>query len=232
MGESAADEARRQFAEIQQGLQARYGGTTGTGAFATELAGREFSKNATAIRSQVANVIAQADDKLLQVKQMADVAAKEIENNTNSQVSQLRDNLQQALNAIRQEKGQLQTWKSQKAVEAIQSYQNQAAQIRESNTQFLRDLYMQQQQAEATLKERMTSARQAAESFKNQNIMVPGQQTPLGVRQGSRGTTTDLSGNVMSIPQGSYFAGSYSPNQDDDLTALLERAAASGGGSL
>lgn len=213
MGESAADEARRQFAEIQQGLQSLYGGTTGTGAFATELAGRGAMGQIFQIRQNLSNVIAEADDKLLQIKKVGELAQKEIEQNTNAEISQLRDQLQLGLGEIRREKGQLQTWKAQAAAEAIQQYQNMASQIRARNTQFLQDLYAKQVDAENQLKLKLTSARQTQESFKVMDLQQPGQESPVSVRYGSRGTIQDLNRQPISPESGSRL---YSIGKDDD----------------
>ena len=43
--ESVIEQARRQAAELMQGIQARYGGTTGTGRFTSEILGSQATRN-------------------------------------------------------------------------------------------------------------------------------------------------------------------------------------------
>lgn len=151
MGEDAASEARRQFAEIQQGLQSRYGGTTGTGQFANEIAGSQTLRNIANIRTGVARSIGALDEKLAQVKEIGRIALQDIEDQTTEQISKAKNNLETQLAGIRQQKGELQARKAELAANAIQFYQQTVNQVNASNAQFKQQLFMQQQQAENQL---------------------------------------------------------------------------------
>lgn len=220
LGESAIDEARRQFAEIQQGLQARYGGTTGTGAFAGELAGRETLGNVADIRQNLSNAMLEIDNKLQQVKEIGRISEQEIQENTQQQIRDAKSQLDLALADIRNQKGQLQARKAELAANAIQWYQGEVNRVNQQNAQFLQDMYVRQTEAEQALALKMQGARQAAESFQTYNLSKGGQNTP--VRIGNRGTALDFQGNPIQVAPGStlYNVGAY-PNQSQEEDELL-----------
>jgi hypothetical protein len=168
MGEDAASEARRQYSEIQQGLQARYGGTTGTGAFATEQAGSTTLRNIANIRQGVQQAVAGLDEKLVQVKEIGRISLQDIESNASDQIAKAKSNLELSLSDIRRQKGELQSRKAELAANAIQIYQNSVNEVNARNAQFKQGLYVQQQAAEQQLqlaKQRATSLTNGAQPF-------------------------------------------------------------------
>lgn len=181
--ESAIDEARRQFSELQQGLQARYGGTTGTGQFASEIAGSQALKNIAGYRQNLSGAIQNIDDKLEQVRGSTQIYLRDLEDQATSQKSQAKAQLDQALNQIRQAQGELQGRKAELASNAIQIYQNQVNDINARNAQFLQQLYVQQTAAEQQLAAAKQRASQAASEFSLVN--VPKGATPLLFNQAS-----------------------------------------------
>lgn len=150
--ENAADEARRQYAEIQQGLQARYGGTSGTGAFAAELSGRQAQQNIGKLRQGLSEAMLQIDNKLQQVQEVGRIAALDIEDNARSQTNQAKQQLDAQLAQIRTQKGELQARKAELAANAIQLYQNQVNNINAQNAAFKQNLFLSQQAAEQQLR--------------------------------------------------------------------------------
>ena len=180
-GQSAADEARRQYSEIAQGQQARYGGSTGTGRFANEILGAQTLRNIGQVRQQVSNAVLQIDEKKQQVEEIGRIALQDIQDKTTDQIQQARDNLNIELSKIRQQKGELQARKAEMAANAIQIYQNQVAQVNQSNAQFLQQLFMQQQQATQQLELAKQRAAQTASEIPELKFSVLGEgQTLVG----------------------------------------------------
>lgn len=204
MAESAADEARRQYAEIQQGLQSRYGGTTGTGAFAGELAGRDTMRNIGNIREGLSTAIGEIDNKLVQVRELGRIAEQDIADKTSAMIVQARNQLNENISNIRRMQGELQSRKAEMAMSAMQNYQQLVAQVQARNAAFKQQLYVQQQQAEQALAAKRASAQQVAESFSLYNLQQGKQVTP--VRIGNKtGTALGLNGQPMDVTGGRLY---------------------------
>ena len=219
-GESAVDEARRQFSEIQQGLQARYGGTTGTGAFASEIAGRETLGNISGIRTNVSNIMQGIDDKLVQVKEVGRLAADDINNKTQDRISQAKQNLDLQIGDIRKQQGMLQAQKAQMAAESIQQYQNSVNQFKMQQQQFLQDLYGKQYQAELELKSAQAKAKQIGSSFSVQDLTGLAKQfTPAGLQFSATGKLGQ--GGTFQNP--SFSLGPVKQAEDDYLKQLINQ---------
>ena len=183
-GESAADEARRQYSEISQGLQSRYGSTTGTGKFSNEILGGQTLRNIANVRQQVSSALVQIDDKIQQVQEIGRIAIQDIEDKTRSQVQQARDNLELQLADIRRQKGELQSRKAELASNAMQIYQNTVNQVNAQNSQFLQGLYMQQQSATQQLemaKQKASSITSSNPDWKNVSFALPGENAGQGL---------------------------------------------------
>lgn len=179
---SAADEARRQYSEVQQGLQSRYGGTTGTGAFATELAGGQTIRSIAGIHEAASKALAGLEDKRVQVQEIGRIALQQIENDANDQIAKAKSQLELSLADIRNQKGQLLAHKAEMAANAMQHYQDTVNQVNANNTAFKQQLFLQQQ-----------AAQQQLEAAKQRASSITGSANP-----------TDLSGLVqsLSIPEG------------------------------
>lgn len=181
LGESAADRARRAFAEIQQGLQARYGRSTGTGAFAAELAGRETLRNLADIHGQVSQAIAGLDDKLIQVREVGRIMGQDIENQTRDLVAKAKNNLELQLAEIRRQKGEIQSRKAELASQAIQLYQNSVNQVNSQNAAFKQNLFLQMQDAENKIRLQIQKGQDAINQIRLRNINIGRQTTPASV---------------------------------------------------
>lgn len=192
-GESAADEARRQFAEVQQGLQGRYGGTTGTGAFAAEMAGRDTLGRIANIRQTVSAALAEIDDKKVQIEELGRIAAEDIDNDARNSVTQAREQLNSVLASIRGQRGELASRKAEMAMNAMQEFRALKAQVDARNTAFKQQLYMNQQAAAEKLANAQQRAQGIAESFKLYDARDAAGNSQT-IRYGNQGTVQDIYG--------------------------------------
>ena len=180
LAENAANEARRQYAEIQQGLQSRYGGTTGTGAFAAELSGRQTLQNIGKIREGLSAAMLQIDNKLQQVQEVGRIATQDIEDKAAAQIRDAKNNLDLQLADIRRQKGEIQANKASMAANAIQMYQNTVNNVNAQNASFKQNLYLSQQAAEQNLKMAQQQAQGIAQSYQQTDYSAGQQDTPVG----------------------------------------------------
>jgi len=220
-GESAADEARRQFAEVQQGIQGLYGGTTGTGAFATELAGRDTFGRIADIRQTVSGALKEIDDKKVQIEELGRIALEDIDNSARDQITQARSQLNSTLATIRGQKGELASKKAEMAMNAMQNFKALQAEVEARNTAFKQQLYINQQTAAEKLAQAQNRAKAVAESFKVYNAKdMAGKIQPI--RYGSQGTVQDIYGQPTEFqPQSLYGIGGALPDdKKEDPNAL------------
>lgn len=188
--QSASDAARRQYAEIQQGLQSRYGGTTGTGAFTSELAGGQSLRSLSDIKINAANAQKGLDEKLQQVQEIGRISLRDIENQAMDQTSKAKNQLDMQLADIRNQKGQLMAHKAELAANAIQAYQQTVNQVNQANAQFKQQLYMQQQAAQQSLQSAMQKASRIASAATPEDLTSYVQSLQPLVNQGYSPTVT------------------------------------------
>lgn len=169
--QSASDAARRQYAEIQQGLQARYGATTGTGAFASDLSGSQTLRSLSDIKTAAANAQTQLSQKLQEVQATGQTLLKQINDQAGQQISQAKDNLNAQLSDIRNQKGQLLAHKADLAANAMQQYQATVNQVNAANAQFAQQLYVQQQSAQQSLQAGLSKAGAIASAATPQDLI-------------------------------------------------------------
>ena len=147
-GESAISAARRQAAQLMQGLQSMYGGTTGTGAFKSEILGSQAMQNISGNQQAMQTTlgkIAQAEN---DVRGQTTNILKQIDDSLTTQKEKARNGLQQALSQIASQKAELASSKAQMRIQALQNYQNLVADINARNTQFKQQLYAKAQSAQ------------------------------------------------------------------------------------
>jgi hypothetical protein len=207
---SAADEARRQYSEVQQGIQSRYGGTTGTGAFATELAGGQAIRSIANVHEAAGKAIAGLDDKLVQVQEIGRIALQDIENQARDQTAKAKSNLELALADIRNQKGQLLAHKAEMAANAMQHYQDTVNQVNANNTAFKQQLFMQQQAAQQQLEAARSRATSIVSNAQPTGLGGYVDKTNLYTGQGQQAAQVGAGG-------GSINLGKTSPNSIDDL---------------
>lgn len=214
-GENSVNEQRRGLSEINQGLQARYGGSTGTGAFASEIAGSETLRNIGSIRQTLSQNLQGIDDKLVQVKELGRIAQQDLEDKASDQIRSAKSNLDMQLADIRRQKGELQSRKAELASNALQIYQQTVNQVNASNAQFKQQLYSQQLAAEQALQQSLQKGSAAIQSLSLQNVMLPGQKSPVAL--GYNNKTNTFSQPTMG---GNLFQGSLTDQtkqQDEQL---------------
>ncbi len=197
--QSASDAARRQYSEIQQGLQSRYGGTTGTGAFAAEQAGTQTLRSMADIKTNAAQAQAALSDKLQQVQEVGRTALAHIESDTQDQVQKAKSNLELQLADIRNQKGQLMAHKAELAANAVQMYQQTVNQVNTANAQFKQQMYAQQQAAQQQLQAALQKASSVASAATPEDLMSYVQSLQPIVNAGYSPTITQKSPGGGSI---------------------------------
>jgi len=184
IAEEGKNQQRSALAEVRQGLQALYGGTTGTGAFATELAGRETMGNIGKIQTNLANAITEIDNRLNQVKETSKIAVEEAENEAINLKDRAKAELQANLAQIRMQKGELQMRKTELAYQAMQRYQETVQAVNARNAQFKQSIAQQMFAAEQKLKEARqrgeTIAQQYQVDITNPNVVSQFSNLPAG----------------------------------------------------
>lgn len=216
--ESAIDEARRQFAEIQQGLQARYGGTTGSGAFVEGLAGRQALQNIGQQRQALTQAITTIDDRLEQVRSVTEMAQQDVDQQAEAQKAQAKAQLDNALNSIRIARGELLSRKVELAQNAMQFYQQQVAEVNARNAAFKQQLYRDQQAAEQKLLGAKDTATKQIKQFELVNI----NDNPYVFNPYTGATQPASSGpqGVGQLPGSAIYGG----QEDDELGRLNAQA--------
>ena len=150
-------QARRQAAELMQGIQARYGGTTGTGRFTSEILGSQATRNIAQNQAALRQYKAQMDSELQNTMSKIGLAENELKTKVTSLINQEDQNLQQAkiqlranldksLADISQQRSMLETEKANKRYEILNDYQNRLDQVERYNLDHKRQLEAQYQQ--------------------------------------------------------------------------------------
>lgn len=142
---NAIEEAKRMYAEMSQGTLARYGTTTGTGAFLTEQLGQSTGRNIALLRQGLQQSLQDINDKKTQVQQMGELAVRGTNERFDQAIQTEQDNLQKAIVQIKGNEAMLQSNKAQMAAQAIQHYQDTVNNLNAQRAQ------QQQQWAIATL---------------------------------------------------------------------------------
>ena len=161
-GENAKDEARRQAAQILQGIQSKYGGSTGEGSFASALFGANTQRTMGGINQTLQQNLKDIDDKIQQVHEVSRIGEEQINNYASEQTNQAKQWLQGKLGEIRANQATLLTHKADLAYQALQQYQ-----------QFLQSVELNKQ----NLYNNLTLQRDKASQY------LQGQQQQLGVLQ-------------------------------------------------
>ena len=183
--ESATQEARRGFSEIQQGLISRFGTGVSTGLGATGILGAQTLKNIANIRNTLQQAVQQIGLTREAVKDQTDAYIRQAETETETQKQQARSQLQNNLAQIGQARGELQSRKAEMGYSAMQNYQQVVQQISARNTQFQQQIYLKSQEAQQKLESANNEAnnRLANLSFES----IPAGNILLGVNKQTGG---------------------------------------------
>lgn len=158
--ESAVSEARRQASELSQGIQARYGATTGTGAFANQILGSQAMRNIAQNRAAFQEVSGQINSAAEELKNQTANLVQQEESQAELAKERARNEFQSAMASINQEKGRLESDKARMRVEGLMNYQNLVSEINARNAQMKQQLYLQAQEAEQRLANYASQAQQ------------------------------------------------------------------------
>lgn len=153
---NAITQAQQAYNEISQGIQSRYGGTTGTGAFANEIAGRGTSNNIAQFQTNLTNALGGLDQAAQQVQLVHDQNIKDLTAQTNAAIQQAKSTLQTNISNIQMQQGQVQSAKAQQIANAVIDYQKSVDAVNQMNTQYQQQLQMQQNQIQAQLAQART----------------------------------------------------------------------------
>ena len=149
---SAIDEARRNAAEMQQGLQARYGGTTGTGAFVGELMGRDALRNISENRTALQYTLGQIGDAEESLKREVTTQKQNLDMQLSKAKQDLRQWLMSEVNKINMAKGELESGKAEMKLNAMNDYRTYVAEVNARNAAFKQDLFTRYEESNGRLK--------------------------------------------------------------------------------
>ena len=144
--ESVIEQARRQAAELMQGIQARYGGTTGTGRFTSEILGSQATRNIAQNQAALQNAMSKIGLAENELKTKVTSLINQEDQNLQQAKIQLRANLDKSLADISQQRSMLETEKANKRYEILNDYQNRLDQVERYNLDHKRQLEAQYQQ--------------------------------------------------------------------------------------
>lgn len=148
------DEARRQASQLQQGIQSRFGGSTGTGGFMSEIVGSQamanIGKNQEALQYTLGEISKAENNLKNRVMQMV----QEVD----TQLAGIRTNLRNAFNEriaeIGNKKGELQSSVASRKLELLNEYQNYVRDVAaraQARKEELYDAYVRKQDQLARL---------------------------------------------------------------------------------
>ncbi len=120
--DTAISEARRQAAEVQRGVQSRYGGTTGTGAFVGEQAGVQAMRNIQAFHTSFQNTLGKIQEAESNLKATIGQKLFEITQGLEETKVNLQNELKSALLNINLQRGQLESKKAEARLSALDTY--------------------------------------------------------------------------------------------------------------
>lgn len=145
--QSALDNAKSLYNELQQGVQQRFGQTNSAGDFAKAFYGREFQKNMGNIQNTTGQNINSLLTQQNNLYSQYQANLKELEGKKAAALSQAQDVFQQRLDAINNAKGQMAQNKAQMKLQALQDYKNTLNAVSQQATQFAQSLFAQHQAA-------------------------------------------------------------------------------------
>lgn len=152
------NQLRQQVAEMNQGIQSRYGGTTGTGRFASEILGRSFVQEMSANRQNLTNKISIIEQNRNDAISQANKQIFESQLQTQQDISQLTAQKNNAITELRNQQGLLGIQRSKMIVDAVNNYNSQIEGVRQRNSKFYQDLYLKQVDFDNKVKESQLTA--------------------------------------------------------------------------
>jgi len=139
--EQAINEARRTGAEMQQGIQSRFGSQTSAGGFVGELTGRETQRQIGAQRQQFEQTMRDLTAASQDLEREVSTKIFQLDTNLVNAKSSLERDLRTRLAEIETDKGMLRADKAKTKLGALQDYKRLVAEIEGNNAQVKQSLY-------------------------------------------------------------------------------------------
>lgn len=162
---NAVNEARRGYSEMAQGIQSKFGGSTGLGGFSESILGAQTQRNVAGFQQQLASSMQKIGDTKIQVKLLHDQLLQDLDTQKQANLADAKAKFDNTLQQIRQSKSALQAQKADWTRQAISEYQAAANRANELDTQFKQDLYQQQIAAQQKLDAAASAQQQKAQSL-------------------------------------------------------------------
>jgi len=222
--------ARSQAAEIERGIQSRYGGT-GVGGFVSTIAQREAARQIQAYQQQLQQGVAKATQQIESARQEKETQIQQLVAQGDQMKLQAKQETQKILSDISRDKSKLQAEKAQAVAQILQNYQATVAEINRRNTAFQQQLYLVQtkaQQALTLLKERQSQSLGSVSKLQNdfQQALASGQYNLPTYTETSTGkvgrTLTPKKGDEILNPFGAGAVGDEQGQQDTGVDPLLQ----------
>ncbi len=203
---SAVAESRRLAAEMMQGIQARFGGTTNAGGAYSEILGSQATRNIATNQSALQYVMAQIGQEETNVRNQTTQYINDLEQQTALDKEKARNTLQAALANVANMRGQLESEKASQKISLLKDYNNTLAQIDAANTSYKQQLYNNWQTQQYQLDQ--LKAKAVNQHATNITAFNP----TLGSNTGST-TTPAPTTNIRTVPSGT--------TNPDDWTQIL-----------
>ena len=209
--EGTISQARRLGSQMMQGIQSLYGGSTGTGQFASEILGSQVSQNIATNQAALQGTLSKISQAEGGVKDWMTNQIQTLNENLTTEKERARTWLNQALAEVASKKAELASSKAEMRMQALQSYQGLVADINARNTAAKQDAYTRAQEAAAKLetfgKSAMEKYQAALQGFQPKMWNVGDQQV---------GAFPTPSGGIEYI-KGKYTNPTTGTTEDDDF---------------
>ena len=168
--QESQDSIRQSYSEQLQGIQSLYGGSTGTGGFASEILGREVLKQMGSNERNLQNTLADIDNTRISTINEANRRLFDIESKSQELVRKAKAQLDLDRAEIASKKGELLAAKQQRYLAALENYRDIVSTINARNTQFRQQLFRDQQDFEQQLQTRKLQINKKFSTDLNKNL--------------------------------------------------------------
>ena len=151
MAGEATQDIRREQSEIQKGIQSRFGGTTGTGGFASEILGSQSMRQMGKQRVALQNTLGEIDRSRNDLKSEVMTQVSKVKLQVDQLKANARNEFEMSLERINLAKGELEIRKAEQRIDALNSYQDNLAQLKAQEQDFKQTLLTADAQGNAFL---------------------------------------------------------------------------------
>lgn len=142
---NALDAAKKQYNELAQGVQQRYGGSNSAGEFANAFLGRQFQQNSGNIQNTTGQNLQSLYTQAGNLTNQYQANLKALEDQKSAALGQAQTAFQTRLDAINQARGELAQNKAQAKLQALTDYKNTVNSFLAQATQMQQQIYAQHQ---------------------------------------------------------------------------------------